>query len=512
MQAEFGDHARTAIIDAGGSYSYAELLEASSRVALTLLDGLGDLTEQRVAFLVPSSFDYVAIQWGIWRAGGVAVPLCTMHPANELAYVISDSDATVVVAHPEYEALLEPIAREQKRRFVLTTEALAGPIVDGADGETAAEPVRQSAVRLPNVAADRAAMLVYTSGTTSKPKGAVTTHNILAAQIRSLIEAWGWTSDDRILLVLPLHHVHGILNVLCCALWAGACCEMAPRFEADAFWKKVREGDLTLFMAVPTIYARLVKSWEAAGPDEQRAITEACGRLRLMVSGSAALPVSTLEEWRQISGHTLLERYGMTEIGMALSNPLHGERRPGHVGSPLPGVDVRLVDEHGAEVPDGTPGEIQIKGDTVFREYWRRPEATAAAFVEGWFKSGDIAIRENDIYRILGRDSVDIIKTGGFKVSALEIEEELRTHEAIDQCAVVGIEDPEWGERVSVALVLNAGATLDLTSLREWAKEHLAVYKVPSRLLVVDELPRNAMGKVVKPEVVKLFQKDAVAA
>lgn len=482
----------TAIVDAEGSYSYTELLEASAKVAQQLLNGAGDLHENRVAFLIPSSFTHVAVQWGVWRAGGIAVPLCTMHPANELAYVIEDADCTAVIAHPEYENLLRPIAAAQNRRFLLTTEL-------NMEAESSGE-------FLPNVAAHRGAMLVYTSGTTSRPKGTLVTHHTLGAQIRSLIEAWDWTAEDRILHVLPLHHVHGILNVLCCALWAGATCEMMPRFEADLFWKRVKEGNLTLFMAVPTIYARLVKAWKSNDPEERKLLTEACRQLRLMVCGSAALPVSTLEEWREISGHTLLERYGMTEIGMAISNPLHGERRPGYVGTPLPGVEVRLVDGENREVADAVPGEIQVRGDTVFREYWRRPEATAAAFTDGWFRTGDVAVREKGMFRILGRDSVDIIKTGGFKVSALEIEEQLRTHEAIDECAVVGIADPEWGERVSAAVVLKQGNQLDLETLRDWSKQRLAVYKAPSRLLVLKELPRNAMGKVVKPEVVKLFE------
>jgi malonyl-CoA/methylmalonyl-CoA synthetase len=234
-------------------------------------------------------------------------------------------------------------------------------------------------------------------------------------------------------------------------------------------------------------------------------MTSAAKKLRLMVSGSAALPAGTLEEWRRISGHTLLERYGMTEIGMALSNPLNGERRPGSVGLPLPGVEVRLVDDNNHVVAEGVPGEIQVRGKNVFREYWRRPQATREAFAEDWFKTGDVAICENNAYRILGRNSVDIIKTGGYKVSALEIEETLRAHEAIAQCAVVGVADEEWGERVCAAVILEAEKSLDLETLRHWARQHLAVYKVPSRLLLVDELPANAMGKVTKKEVARLF-------
>jgi malonyl-CoA/methylmalonyl-CoA synthetase len=240
-----------------------------------------------------------------------------------------------------------------------------------------------------------------------------------------------------------------------------------------------------------------------------------------MVSGSAALPVSVFEKWKAISGHTLLERYGMTEIGMALSNPLDGERRPGYVGLPLPGVTARLADEAGREVAaeglsreelssegrsrEGQSGEIQIKGQNVFIEYWRRPEATREAFRDGWFRSGDIAVIKDGYWRILGRSSVDIIKTGGYKVSALEVEEVLRTHPAIAECAVVGVEDAEWGERVCAAVLLKAGKTLSHAELREWAKERLASYKAPTRVLYMDELPRNVMGKVTKPDVKTLF-------
>ncbi|MCX5658961.1 MAG: acyl-CoA synthetase [Planctomycetota bacterium] len=491
---------RVAIIDATGSHTYADLLAASARVAINLLAGRADLDGARVAFLVGASFDHVAIQWGIWRAGGVAVPLCTMHPPAELDYVIADADAETVIAGSEFEPLVRPLAEKRKLRFLSAQEASA-KTSPGAAGSPA--PLTQST--FPGVDPARPAMLVYTSGTTSKPKGVVSTHAMIAAQIEALVEAWAWTADDRILHVLPLHHVHGIINVLCCAMWAGATCEMAPGFDAAKVWGRLVSGELTLFMAVPTIYARLVAAWESADESRRRTLTEGCARLRLMVSGSAALPVSTLEKWRTISGHTLLERYGMTEIGMALSNPLVGERVPGHVGSPLPRVEVRLVDGSNMPVPDGEPGEIQVRGPNVFRDYWRKPEASAAAFIDGWFRTGDVAVRERGIYRILGRNSVDIIKTGGYKVSALEIEEVLRTHEAVDQCAVVGVEDAEWGERVGAAIVFRKGQSFDLNALRAWAKNHLAVYKVPSRLLVLPALPVNAMGKVTKPDLVKQF-------
>ena len=476
-----------------GRFTYEDLLGRSGRCAARLLGGQEDLCETRVAFLTPPGMAHVATQWGVWRAGGIAVPLCDQHPAPELAHVIDDSQASIVVAHPEYEERLRPVAETRGLRFLTTRE-----LSDGQPG------------RLPEVGPSRRAMIVYTSGTTGRPKGAVTTHAIIAAQIRSLVEAWAWTAEDHILHVLPLHHVHGIVNVLCCALWSGATCEFLPKFDAARVWERFVQGDgLTLFMAVPTVYARLIAEWESAEPERREAMRAGCERLRLMVSGSAALPVPMLEKWRSISGHTLLERYGMTEIGMGLSNPLHGERRPGHVGTPLPGVEIRLRGEDDRPAPDGTPGEIQVAGPCVFQEYWQRPEATEEAFTgDGWFRTGDVAVREDGTYRILGRNSVDIIKTGGYKVSALEVEDVLRTHASVGECAVVGIEDPEWGQRVAAAVIPTPGHHLDLESLRAWGKERMAVYKVPSLLLLMDALPRNPMGKVTKPQVVELFEQD----
>ncbi len=333
----------------------------------------------------------------------------------------------------------------------------------------------------------------------------MTTHANITAQITSLVDAWEWSGSDRIVLCLPLHHVHGIINVVCCALWSGATCHMLPRFDANAVWELIAGGSITLFMAVPTVYVKLIAAWEAASPERRASLTEACGRLRLMVSGSAALPVSTLQRWKEISGHTLLERYGMTEIGMALSNPLHGERVPGSVGRPLPGVEVQLVGENGERVARGRLGRLRCVGRGCFKEYWNRPEATREAFRDGWFRTGDTAVVEGGSYRILGRTNIDILKTGGHKLSALEIEETLREHPSIAECAVVGVPDPEWGERVAAAVVLRGDEVLDLAALRAWAREVLAAYKLPSRLLVLEALPRNAMGKVVKPEVTALF-------
>jgi len=487
---------RTAVVDSQGAFTYQDLLNASSRLAAALLAGRvteagGELhlREQRVAFLVTPGFPWVATEWGIWRAGGVAVPLPLNSTRPELEYLINDTQASTLVFDADAAPVLAPIASARGIRALSYEQLLAF-----------------QAAELPNINSEGRAMILYTSGTTSRPKGVVTTHANITAQIVSLVEAWEWTAEDRILLCLPLHHVHGIINVVSCALWSGATCEMLPRFDANAVWDRIAGGSITLFMAVPTVYAKLITAWDAASPARRAHLTKACARLRLMVSGSAALPVSTLERWKEITGHTLLERYGMTEIGMALSNPLRGTRVPGSVGTPLPNVEVQLVEENGKAVLPGTSGEIEVRGPGVFAEYWGNPGATRNAFRDGWFRTGDTAVVENGRYRILGRTNVDILKTGGHKVSALEIEEALREHPAVAECAVVGVPDPEWGERVAAAIVLREGDVLDLSSLRAWAKEVLATHKLPSRLLVLNALPRNAVGKVMKPAVAALFQ------
>ena len=332
-------------------------------------------------------------------------------------------------------------------------------------------------------------MILYTSGTTGRPKGVVITHANYAAQIASLDRRRGsGPRDDRALLVLPLHHVHGIVNVLGCALAAGAACEILPQFDPEAAWERLASGEITVFSAVPTIYRRLIQSFDAASPARQRARAAGCRRVRLMMSGSAALPVQTLERWREISGHTLLERYGMTETGMILSNPLHGERRPGFVGTPLPGVEIRIVD-----------GEIDVRGPGVFSEYWNRPDETRDAFRDGWFRTGDVAIAPDEARR--GRAPPRPHQRGHHQdrrlqgVGARDRRGDPRRTRPWRDCAVVGVPDEDWGERVSASVELRDGASLTLDELQAWTKARLAPYKVPKELHVVPALPAQRHGQ-----------------
>jgi malonyl-CoA/methylmalonyl-CoA synthetase len=472
-----------------GTTTYQDLLDRSAALATVLLAGADDLKEARVALLAPAGASYVAAQWGLWRAGAVKVPICLTATEPEWEYSLTDSGADAVMADAASAKKIAPLCARLGLR-VIDIDAPAGP-----------------ASKLPDLTPARRAMILYTSGTTSKPKGVVTTHAHIAAQIESLIKAWEWHPSDRIPLFLPMHHIHGIINVTSCALWAGATIEPFAKFDQPAILDRVKGDAYSLFMAVPTIYVKLIQALEAATPADRAAVVAGFQRMRLMVSGSAALPASVHEQWTALTGQKLLERYGMTEIGMAISNPLRGERRPGAVGQALPGVEIRLKAENGDVITaEDTPGEIQVRGSNVFTEYWGKPAATAESFeAGGWYRTGDMAVLETGYYRIMGRLSVDIIKSGGYKLSALEIEAALLDHPDISEVAVLGLPDDTWGEAVSAAVVTKNGADLALPALREWCKSRLSVYKIPQRLVLVKELPRNAMGKVTKPAVRGLF-------
>lgn len=300
-----------------------------------------------------------------------------------------------------------------------------------------------------------------------------------------------------------MHHVHGVVNITCCALYNGAIVEMQSNFDAAYVAQRMSSKELTLFMAVPTVFQKLIQYFDTLDDVTKINWQNGMKAMRLMVSGSAALPITVLEKWKIISSHTLLERYGMTEIGMALSNPLNEERIAGTVGFPLPFVEVKIVDEKGKEIiSNNTPGELYVKGESVFKQYWNKSEETTKAFENGWFKTGDFVEKNDDgYYKILGRKSTDIIKSGGYKISALEIENVLLTHPLIKECAIVALPDDVWGETIAVAIV----GKINEAELKYWMKDNIADYKNPRKIIFVQQLPRNAMGKVVKPEIKKLF-------
>ncbi|KFV82305.1 hypothetical protein N308_15812, partial [Struthio camelus australis] len=523
----FGD--KIAIIDQNGEHTYKDLFSQSlclsQEICRILKCSSRDLKEERISFLCPNDASYVVAQWASWMSGGIAVPLYKKHPVQELEYVIQDSQSALVIATEEYVEKIAPSAA----KLGVPVLPLLKSHSDGSASNTAVEEVP---LTTNSSWKGRGAMIIYTSGTTGRPKGVLSTHENVQAVTTGLIDKWEWKKEDVILHVLPLHHVHGVINKLLCPLWVGATCIMLPEFSAQMVWKKFLSSQaprISVFMAVPTIYAKLIEYYDKhfSQPPVQDFVRAFCrDNIRLMVSGSAALPVPVLEKWKNITGHTLLERYGMTEIGMALSNPLHGVRVPGSVGTPLPGVEVRIAtetlksgihsysihaqgDENSTQVTpglEGQEGELLVKGPSVFREYWNRPKETKDAFTpDGWFKTGDTAAYKDGVYWIKGRTSVDIIKNGGFKISALEVERHLLAHPHITDVAVIGPPDMVWGQRVSAVVQLRKGEMLSVKDLKDWARETMAPYTIPTELIVVEEIPRNQMGKVNKKELLQRF-------
>ncbi|KAL2612345.1 hypothetical protein R1flu_024037 [Riccia fluitans] len=473
-----------------------------------------------VGIMTTPSPAFVAAVWGAWLQGCVVVPLCLSFPEAELMHVVENAKISLILVTEENRKIVERLAAKTSAELVILPriETLHGK------GEYATElrhKVRldiESRVSTPSD--DTAALIIYTSGTTGKPKGVVHTHSGLGAQLRLISEAWACDSQDRFLHCLPLHHVHGFINALTTPLYVGAVVDFLPKFSTNGVWHSWRkcypvdaeasECPITVFTGVPTMYVRLLQGYANMDPQLQKASAHAAKQLRLMLCASSALPETVLDEWESVTGHRLVERYGMTEFGMGLSNPLHGEKKAGFVGKPLPGIEIK-VDETISDV-EGV-GELLFKSPSMFREYWRQPQATKDSFTEdGYFKTGDtVRIDEDGYVKILGRTSVDILMVGGFKLSALEIEAVLLQHPVIAECAVFAIPDNDYGEVPcavivpSVAYAATGRKTLSLIELQSWASERLAPYKIPKKLIALESMPRNAMGKVNKKELRKTF-------
>jgi len=444
-----------------GPMRAAELEDASRRVAGRLREA-GLRPGDRVLFSAGTSLGLVVAHVAALRAGIVVVPANTAYRERELAHLVTDSAPAAAV-------LDDP----QRARWACTAAGgdllVVGPDVDLPDGESGPLDVAQP---------EDPALIGYTSGTTGVPKGAVLSHANLLAGSESVGLAWRWVAADRLVLALPLFHSHGLCVGLHGTLLAGASAVLVPRFDVDAVLDGAAEHEATLFFGVPTMYRRLARSPRL----------RELARLRLCVSGSAPLPAELHRAITERSGQEVLERYGMTETLMNVSNPYDGERRPGSVGLPLPGVALRLLD-----------GEILVRGPNVFGGYWRRPDATADSFADGWFRTGDLGAFDPDGYlRILGR-SKELIITGGLNVYPREVEDVLLSHPDVADVAVVGTPSDEWGEVVT-AFVVSRAERPAAEPLLEFAAERLAGFKRPRRVQFVDALPRNALGKVLKHE------------
>ncbi len=457
-----------ALRDRDRGWIAAEELEDATRRVAGRLQGAGLEPGDRMLFSAGSSCELVIAHVAALRSGIVVVPANTAYRERELAHVVSD-------ARPTAALLDDP----DRARWVAAAAApgtvMVGPDVDLPDRDPAA---------LDCAAPEAPALIGYTSGTTGSPKGAVLSHANLLAGCEAVGLAWRWTATDRLVLALPLFHVHGLCVGLHGTLLSGASAVLVPRFEVDAVLDAAAGEDATLFFGVPTMYHRLAQS-SRAGELE---------RLRLCVSGSAPLPAELHRALAERGGQRVLERYGMTETVMNVSNPYDGERRPGSVGLPLPGVELRLE--------DGEEGEILVRGPNVFAGYWERPDATEESFTDGWFRTGDLGTFDPDGYlRILGR-SKELIISGGLNVYPREVEDVLLGHSGVAEVAVVGTPSEEWGEQVT-AFVVPAADRPTERALLDFAAEQLAPFKRPRQVQFLDSLPRNALGKVVKHELVQ---------
>jgi len=448
----------------GETLSYGAL-EAASRRAAGRLHRAGLRAGDRILFSAASSRDLVVAYVASLRLGLVVVPTNTAYRKAEIAHVVGD-------ARPR-AALLDDAERG---RFVHARDPsvqVMGPSVDLPD------PLDDgTAAPLDRVRSEDPALIGYTSGTTGRPKGAVLSHANLLASAEALRLAWRWNAADRLALCLPLFHMHGLGVGLHGSLHAGASLVLLPRFEPEAVFDAIETQGATLFFGVPTLYHRLVEAPRA----------RVLAQLRLCVSGSAPLPASLHRRFEAVTGQRILERYGMTETVMLVSNPVAGERRPGSVGLPLPGVELRLM---------GDPAEIQVRGPNVFSGYWERPEASSAAFTEdGWFRTGDLGWLDDAGYLCIAGRAKDLVISGGYNVYPREVEDVLREHPEIDEAAVSGTPSEEWGERVTAWLVCQRD--IEVEELRHFLAERLAPFKHPRIVHRVAALPRNALGKVQK--------------
>lgn len=448
------------------TYTFGEIDARAGRMA-AVLAGRGLREGDRLGVYLANCVELIDIYLACARLGVIFTPINILYREREIGHILSDAQPKAIVTSGELPC-------------PATTWQVAELLQEAESG-------RYPAASYPTLSGDSPAAIVYTSGTTGVSKGAILTHNNFAANAVNLLVCWQITEADRFLLVLPLFHVHGLGNGLHCWLMSGCRMRLLERFDHHTAVETFLDFRPTLFFGVPTIYVRLLETPAAQA-------REIGASMRLFVSGSAPLPAQVLEDFRVRFGHTILERYGMSETLMNLSNPYVGDRRPGTVGRPLPGVSVRCLDSNGNPVEDGTTGELYLRGPNVFAGYWRREEATRAAFVDGYFRTGDLAVRSPDGYYTLRGRMSDLIISGGFNIYPREIEEFLQEQPEVAEAAVVGVPDRVRGE-VPIAFLVARG-TIEPQLLESRCREKLASFKVPRAFLTVEKLPRTALGKI----------------
>ncbi|CAF3999971.1 unnamed protein product [Rotaria sordida] len=534
---------KVALVDQSSSYTYEQLYSIARQFSHRLssiiqqeksTDNAIDTNSIQIGVLCPNDASFVIALWASWMIGATVIPLSLQHPPTLIDYFLNDAQCRAVIVGDNHSYDLIKTTLENNSQINI-------PIININKNDLSSTITHDDNLLSPTIN-QKNALILYTSGTSGKPKGCVITYNAVQAHVDSMIKAWGWTTDDVILHILPLHHIHGLMNGLLTPHFIGAKVIMLPRFDASKVWEylinSAPEQQITVFTGVPTVYAKLIHEYDvkyASCSQTRDIIREQCSqKIRLMMCGSAALPESIYRRWYDITGYNLLERYGMTECGMALSNPLYGERISGTVGKPMPTVLIRIARENSdspmgyetlveadsdytkLEVKNTTDepieGELLIQSPTLFKEYWQKPNETRATFtIDGkFFKTGDICRYDpqKNVFSIRGRQSMDIIKRAGYKISALDIERVLLEHNDILECSVVGIDDLTLGQKI-VAIILPKSPTnitnLTIDAIRPFCKQQLPKYSLPDSVTIIDHIPRNAMGKVNKKELVNLI-------
>ena len=466
----------------GGRLTYGDLFALAGRLA-NLLVARGVKPGDRVAAHVEKSIPALMLSYAVMRAGAIYLPLNSAYTLAELDYFLKDAEPAVVVCDPRERDGVAEIAATIGAKVETLDATGRGSLMD------AAEPFPTAFETVPRAGDDLAAIL-YTSGTTGRSKGAMLTHDNLVSNALTLCDYWRFTPGDVLIHALPIYHTHGLFVATNTVFFAGASMIFLPKFDADRIIALMPQA--TVLMGVPTFYTRLLQHKDL-GAETTRA-------MRLFVSGSAPLLADTHREWQARTGHAILERYGMTETNMITSNPYDGPRVAGTVGPPLPGISVRVADpETGALLAQGEIGVIEVKGPNVFKGYWRMPEKTAAEFrPDGYFITGDLGrIDETGYVHILGRGK-DLVISGGFNVYPKEVESEIDALEGVIESAVIGVPHIDFGEGVTAVVVAAKGAALEEDAIIAALEVRLAKFKLPKRVLFVDELPRNTMGKVQK--------------
>ena len=478
------DDAVFARLISGATLSYGDLFRHAAFVA-GALQSMGVQPGDRVAAQIPKSLAAIELYLGTVMAGGVFLPLNSAYTPAEVEYFLSDAEPRVFICDPASAESLAPVAAGAGAQLFTMGAGGHGSFTEAVAAAWPVEPVARGPEDL--------AAILYTSGTTGRSKGAMLSHRALASNSEMLVEAWRFTADDVLIHALPIFHTHGLFVATNVTLLAGGSCIFLDGFDAGAILNAMPGA--TAMMGVPTFYTRLLKR-----PDLTQ---ERCAKMRLFISGSAPLLAETHREWEARTGHRILERYGMTETNMNTSNPYEGERRPGAVGFPLPGVALRILDADGAAVPQGEIGTIEVRGDNVFSGYWRMPEKTAEELrPDGWFITGDLGKIDEDGYvHIVGRGK-DLIISGGFNVYPKEVEELLDDQPGVLESAVIGLPHPDFGEGVA-AVVVRSGDAATEEALKAAAAGKLAKFKQPKAWFFVDALPRNTMGKVQKAQMRK---------